>query len=48
MDIRRATALGILSARRPRRALDLLNGGVPTPNRRATTVLLDLSDASLA
>ncbi|MGV8850653.1 MAG: hypothetical protein ACOH16_14035 [Propionibacteriaceae bacterium] len=46
MDIRRATALGILAD--PEQALDLLNGGVPTPKRRAMTVVLHLSDASLA
>jgi hypothetical protein len=46
VDIRRATALGILAD--PEQALEILKGGVPTPKRRAMTVVLHLSDASLA
>jgi len=46
IDIRRASALGILAD--PARALDLLNGEVPTPNRHAITVVLHLSDVALS
>jgi hypothetical protein len=46
IDIRRATALGILAD--PEQALNLLNGDAPTSKRRAMTVILHLSDASLA